>query len=178
MRQIVAPGSWPTGPPAPATTQTINEEWNAEHSARHTALLYASLRSAFHAWRSALRAQRSAETELGMQLCYTPRSAPLRAAQLRCANVWIKDSYVLPPAGGSSLAFPASQATQASLSNQLRWSLRSAPRRSAPRARGVPRVTALATKTDPPQPLLAGLSLRLCYRVWFRHKHAIKCRWK
>jgi len=149
VRQIVAPGSWPTGPPAPATTQTINEEWNAEHSARHTASLYASLRSAFHAWRSALRAQRSAETELGMQLCYTPRSAPLRAAQLRCANVWIKDSYVLPPAGGSSLAI-----------------------------RGVPRVTALATKTDPPQPLLAGLSLRLCYRVWFRHKHAIKCRWK
>ena len=147
-------------------------------AARHTASLYASPSSAFHALLCALRAQRVAETELGMQLRYTPRSAPLRAAQLRCANGWIKDSSVLPPAGGSSLAFPASQATQASLSNQLRWSLRSAPRRSAPRTRGVPRVSAQTLQTDPPPSLLARSSSRFVFRVWFRHKHGIKPKWE
>ena len=108
-------------------------EWNAEHSARHTASLYASLRSAFHALLCALRAQRVAETELGMQLRYTPRSAPLRAAQLRCANGWIKDSSVLPPAGGSSLVVFAlhSKASVAQQPASLVASLRSASLRSA-----------------------------------------------
>jgi len=105
----VTPGSWPTGPPTPTTTQTINYKRRVKRrAARHTASLYASPGSAFHALLCALRAQRVAETELGMQLRYTPRSAPLRAAQLRCANGWIKDSSVLSPPGDSSLVvFPS-----------------------------------------------------------------------
>ena len=133
-RQFVAPGSWPTGPPAPATTQTINYKRRVKRrAARHTASLYASPSSAFHALLCALRAQRVAETELGMQLCYTPRSAPLRAAQLRCANGWIKDSSVLPPAGGSSLVVFAlhSKASVAQQPASLVASLRSASLRSA-----------------------------------------------
>ena len=46
---------------------------HAADSARHTASLYASLRSALRATRAAQR-----KTELGMQLRYTPRSAALR----------------------------------------------------------------------------------------------------
>jgi len=114
MRHNVAPGATNCrarlvtyGPTRPRHHPNY-KQWVKRRAARHTASLYASPGSAFHALLCALRAQRVAETELGMQLRYTPRSAPLRAAQLRCANGWIKDSSVLPPAGGSSLVvFPS-----------------------------------------------------------------------
>ncbi len=141
-------------------------------AARHTASLYASPSSAFHALLCALRAQRVAETELGMQLRYTPRSAPLRAASL-CAT----------PLGAASLTHESKihacchlpvaaallsllcTAKQASLSNGIQPSLRSAPRRSAPRTRGVPRVSAQTLQTDPPPSLLARSSSRFVFRV-------------
>ena len=181
-------------------------------AARHTASLYASPGSAFHALLCALRAQRVAETELGMQLRYTPRSAPLRAASLCATPLGAVPLCAVPlcavppcaaslctatlsaaplcavplcatPLGAASLTdeskihpcchLPVAAALlsllctakQASLSNQLRWSLRSAPRRSAPRTRGVPRVSAQTLQSDPPPSLLARSSSRFVFRV-------------
>ena len=173
----VTPGSWPTGPPAPATTQTINEEWNAEQlgiQLRYTP------RQALRFTLYYVRYAHSASRRRSSVCSFATHLAPLRSAQRSFAAL-TDESKIHPcchlPVAAALLSLLCT-AKQASLSNQLRWSLRSAPRRSAPRARGVPRVSAQTLQTDPPPSLLARSSSRFVFRVWFRHKHGIKPKWE
>ena len=157
------------GPPAPTTTQTINAEWNAEQlgiQLRYTPRQ--ALRFTLYSVRYAHSyAAHSASRRRSSVCSFATHLAPLRSAQRSFAALTDK-SKIHPcchlPVAAALLSLLCT-AKQASLSNQLRWSLRSTPRRSAPRARGVPRVSAQTLQTDPPPSLLARSSSRFVFRV-------------